>query len=113
MKSIYEIRKLGEDYCKTEGSGHYKQKDGIEPIDLLINNDLIEDFCIGNMIKYAFRFKKTRNLEDLKKVSDYAHILCGNELAIQISNEEKKKWELNKLTDVAKKEVYHSESFGD
>jgi hypothetical protein len=33
------------------------------------------------MIKYATRFKQTRNLDDLKKVSDYAHLLCGLELS--------------------------------
>lgn len=78
--NVYEARHTGRDYCcKTEGSDHYKEG-GIEPLDLMIAKGLAEDFCIGNMSKYAFRFKKTRNLEDLKKVSDYAHILCGVEL---------------------------------
>ena len=80
MKPIYEVRKLGRDYCQTEGSKHYKNANSIEPIDLIISKGLIEDFCLANIIKYASRFKKTRNLEDLKKVSDYAHILCGVEL---------------------------------
>ena len=78
--NVYEARHKGRDFCnKTEGSEHYKEG-GIEPLDLMIAKGLVEDFCIGNMSKYAFRFKKTRNLEDLKKVSDYAHILCGVEL---------------------------------
>ena len=78
--NVYEARHTGREYCcKTEGSDHYKEG-GVEPLDLMIAKGLAEDFCIGNMSKYAFRFKKTRNLEDLKKVSDYAHILCGVEL---------------------------------
>jgi len=80
VKSISSIRNLGRDYCQTEGSSHYKEG-GIEPIDLIISKGLIEDFCLANIIKYATRFKKTRNLEDLKKVSDYSHILCGVELS--------------------------------
>ena len=78
--TVYEARHAGREYCNdTEGSDHYKNG-GVEPLDLMIAKGLAEDFCIGNMSKYAFRFKKTRNLEDLKKVSDYAHILCGVEL---------------------------------
>ena len=78
--NVYEARHAGRTYCcDTEGSEHYKEG-GVEPIDLLIAKGLIEDFCIGNMIKYATRFKTTRNLVDLKKVSDYAQILCGVEM---------------------------------
>ena len=113
MKTIYEIRAKGQEYCKTDGSTHYKQKDGIEPIELLINNgDLVEDFCIGNMLKYAMRFKNTRNLEDLKKVADYAHILCGAELANRESKEEQLKFRLTQNTD-AVEEVFSYEGFGD
>ena len=46
----------------------------------MISKGVVEDFCIGNIIKYACRFKVGHNLEDLKKVSDYAHILCGTYL---------------------------------
>lgn len=86
MKSIYVIRALGREYCQTEGSQHYKEG-GIEPLDLMMAKGVIEDFCIGNMIKYATRFKITRNLEDLKKVSDYAQILCGVELEKQLPSD--------------------------
>lgn len=78
--NVYEARHAGREYCcSTEGSDHYKEG-GLEPLDLMIAKGLAEDFCIGNISKYAFRFKKTRNPDDLKKVSDYAHILCGIEL---------------------------------
>ncbi len=83
MKNVYEIRKLGRDYCnKTEGSAHY-QEGGVEPIDLMIamGKDTAEGFFIGNIIKYAKRFKKTRNVNDMMKVSDYAHLMCGLEIA--------------------------------
>ena len=81
--NVYEARHKGREFCnQTEGSDHYKEG-GVEPLDLIIAKGMAEDFCIGNMSKYAFRFKKTRNLEDLKKVSDYAQILCGVELEKQ------------------------------
>ena len=79
LMNVYQARKQGREYCQTEGSEHYKDG-GLEPLDLLIAKGLIEDFCIGNMVKYAVRFKKTRNKDDLKKVADYTHILCGVEV---------------------------------
>lgn len=80
--NVYEARHAGREYCNTEGSEHYKGGE-IEPIDLTNSLDLMDGFCIGNIIKYASRFKQTRNLDDLKKVSDYAHILCGVEMKKQ------------------------------
>lgn len=78
--NVYEARHIGREYCNdTEGSDHYKEG-GIEPMDLYISKGMAEDFCICNMIKYATRFKITRNCKDLRKVSDYAQILCGIEL---------------------------------
>ena len=76
LMDVYQARQKGREYCQTEGSSHY-QEGGIEPLDLLISKGMAEDFCLGNIIKYAARFKHTRNYNDLKKVADYAHILCG------------------------------------
>ena len=76
--NVYQARQKGREYCQTEGSTHYKG--GVEPFDLMISKGIAEDFCICNMVKYAIRFKNTRNCDDLKKVADYAHILCGLEL---------------------------------
>lgn len=76
--NVYEARAIGREVCATEGSHHYKEG-GLEPVDLMMSKGVIEDFCIGNMIKYATRFKVTRNIDDLKKVADYAHILAGYE----------------------------------
>lgn len=77
--SIYYYRELGVDYCKTKGSDHYK-RGGIEPAEYAIANGRFENFAIVNINKYAERFTETRNPDDLKKVADYAHILCGIEL---------------------------------
>ena len=77
--SIYEIREQGREYCQTEGADHYKEGD-VEPLDLLMSKGTIEDFCIGSITKYATRFKETQDINDLKKVSDYAHILAGVKL---------------------------------
>jgi len=82
--SVYELREAGKQYCATEGSEHYKAGDKVEPLDLIIAKGFIEDFCLANIIKYAARFKKTQNLEDLKKITDYSHILCGSKLKKEI-----------------------------
>jgi len=78
--NIYEIRKAGREYCQTEGGEHYKGA-GVEPIEQTIAEGNAEGFCIGSIRKYTARFKKTQNLNDLKKISDYAHILCGVKLS--------------------------------
>jgi len=80
--SIHDVRKLGREYCQTDGSQHYRESN-IDPIEYAIANGMIEDFCLINIIKYASRFKHTRKLDDLKKVSDYSHILAGVELEKQ------------------------------
>jgi len=80
MISIHDVRQAGREYCQTEGSKHYRDLK-IDPSEFAIANHMAEDFFIMNIIKYASRFKITRCLEDLKKASDYAQILCGLELA--------------------------------
>jgi|LSQX01.3.fsa_nt_gb nucleoside 2-deoxyribosyltransferase len=80
--TVYQARAAGRDYCQTEGSKHYRQG-RVEPLDLLISTGAAEDFCVGNIVKYATRFRKTRNVDDIKKAVDYAHILCGMALGGQ------------------------------
>lgn len=80
MKNIYTTRKIGEDFCQTTGSEHYKSEESVEPIELIISLGFAEGFCLGSIIKYAARFKRTQNLSDLKKISDYSHILAGVKL---------------------------------
>ena len=83
--------KYGRDHCNgTEGSEHYKEGgEGAEPIDLMMamGKDTAEGFFLGNIIKYAKRFKKTRDLNDLVKISDYAHLMCGLEIYTTKINE--------------------------
>lgn len=80
---INHYRNLGKEYCNTEGSQHYvdiRENGGIDAIEIAIINNKFEDFAVTNVIKYILRFVETRNPDDLKKVVDYAHILCGVEL---------------------------------
>lgn len=83
IDSIDMIRTLGKEYCVTDGNNHYSEirKDkGVDAIEIAIKNNVFEDFAITNIVKYALRFKKTRNKDDLKKIADYAHLLCGVEI---------------------------------
>lgn len=79
IPDVYALRQAGRNYCITEGSSHYRI-DGIEPLEFAIANGRVEDFAVTNVHKYIERFTTTRNPEDLKKVVDYAQILCGIEL---------------------------------
>ena len=79
IDSIYAIRKLGRDYCQTEGSAHYKSST-IEPAEYAMANGKFEDWAVTNVVKYITRFGDTRNKDDLKKVADFAHLLCGVEI---------------------------------
>lgn len=76
MVTVYEARSKGKEYCQTDGSEHYIRP-VIEPLQLIINSSYAEGFCLGNIIKYAARYEQTRDLEDIKKAVDYAHIFCG------------------------------------
>ena len=77
---VYEARTRGKEYCRTEGSDHYIQP-GPEAMDLIISLGYAEHFCLASIIKYAARYGESGNPEDLKKIADYAHILCGVRLA--------------------------------
>lgn len=79
QSSIYDIRQAGREFCQTEGSEHYKSS-GKEPIERTIEAGYGEGFAAGNIEKYWERWKAKGNLEDLKKLADYVHILCGIKL---------------------------------
>ena len=57
---------------KQEGGNHYKDM-LIQPIEFTHKNGL--NFCQGNIIKYACRYKNKNGIEDLKKVIHYAELL--------------------------------------
>ena len=79
--NVYRARAAGREYCRTEGSDHYMLPGGIEAMDLIIALGYAEHFCLASIIKYAARHGELGNPEDLKKIADYAHILCGVQLA--------------------------------
>ncbi len=79
--TVYEARDRGREYCQTQGSDHYMLPGGTEPMDLIISLGYVEHFCLASIIKYAARYGETGNAEELKKIADYAHILCGVRLA--------------------------------
>ncbi len=75
---VHKLRELGRILSMTQGSDHYINKsDYVEAMDLIIALGYTEGFCMGNVIKYAARFPKTRDPEDVVKIADYAHIFRG------------------------------------
>ncbi|RLE36898.1 hypothetical protein DRJ17_07665 [Candidatus Woesearchaeota archaeon] len=66
------------EHLKQKGSEHYKV-DGVEPIDLMRSGGMLRDFCIGNIIKYAFRNRsqlgRPISKKDMDKIIHYAEIL--------------------------------------
>jgi len=60
---------------KWEGSEHYKTG-GVEPFDLYRAGDIMRDFCVASIIKYAFRNRRSLetpvNEKDIKKIKHYA-----------------------------------------
>lgn len=92
-KDINYYRDIGIHRCQTRGSEHYRSENNIEPLDLIIAKDMIEDFSLANIIKYAARYKYAKNLNDLKKIIDYAHILYGVEYEKKMKLKEDEKIE--------------------
>ena len=72
------------------GSDHYKSL-SVEPIDLYKAGEILHDFAIGSIIKYAFRNRSSCNLADgdrlgiiiciadMKKIIHYAEMLISLE----------------------------------
>jgi hypothetical protein len=65
---------------KNSGSDHYKTG-GVEPLDLMEAGDIVHDFAIGSIIKYAFRNRKEMHQgidklkQDMDKIIHYAEII--------------------------------------
>ena len=60
------------------GGDHYKDN-AIQPIQYILSNNL--DFCEGNIVKYASRWREKGGVEDLRKIKHYCDFLI--ESAIQ------------------------------
>jgi len=69
-KTIPEIKVLATD--TQVGGSHYKDMP-IQPLEYSMKNEL--NFCQGNIIKYATRYKNKNGKEDLEKVIHYAQLL--------------------------------------
>lgn len=67
------------DELKERGSEHYKTGGGgVEPIDLIRAGGMLPDFCLGNIIKYAYRSRDTdvpATMKNLEKIRHYADML--------------------------------------
>ncbi len=61
---------------KQVGGSHYKT--AIQPIEYIMANDL--DFCEGNIVKYATRWRSKGGVEDLRKIKHYCDFLIEREL---------------------------------
>jgi len=64
---------------KKKGSSHYKRQK-TEPIDLMKEFGILEGFALGNIIKYACRYKAG----DVEKIIHYGQML-------KVLDEERKK----------------------
>jgi len=62
------------------GSEHYKTG-GIEPIDLYEQGDMLQDFALCSIIKYAYRSRRSANrsadliVKDMIKIKHYADMV--------------------------------------
>lgn len=67
---------------KQQGSAHYKTGD-VEPIDLYKSGDMLHDFALASIIKYAFRSRRRENIDNellkknLDKIIHYASLLIA------------------------------------
>lgn len=65
---------------KQQGSSHYKTG-GVEPVDLYKAGGMFDEFALCSIIKYAFRSRPDRQLDDetfhrnMDKIIDYAQKL--------------------------------------
>lgn len=57
------------------GGNHYLT--AIQPIEYILANKL--DFCEGNIVKYATRWKNKGGIEDLEKIKHYCDFLIERE----------------------------------
>jgi len=56
------------------GGNHYQT--AIQPIEYILANKL--EFCEGNIVKYATRWREKGGVEDLRKIKHYCDFLIQN-----------------------------------
>lgn len=67
---------------KQQGSAHYKTGD-VEPVDLYRAGEMLHDFALASIIKYAFRSRRSEGadratfLKNMDKIIHYASLLIA------------------------------------
>ena len=71
---------------KERGAKHHKTS-GVEPIDLFKDGEMLRDFALANIMKYAFRNRRQARrqvkISDIHKIKHYADMVLiayGEEL---------------------------------
>lgn len=64
----------GNEITKPE---HYWANGGVEPIDLMHEAGIAEEFCVGNIMKYVLRYKMKDGERDLLKAKKYIDFLIA------------------------------------
>uniref|UniRef100_A0A6H1ZIQ8 Putative structural protein n=1 Tax=viral metagenome TaxID=1070528 RepID=A0A6H1ZIQ8_9ZZZZ len=66
------------DDIKKRGS-HYHKTTGVEPIDLYKDGEMLRDFALANIMKYAFRNRRQARrqvkISDIIKIKHYADMI--------------------------------------
>lgn len=68
------------DAIHKEGSEHYKTG-GVEPIDLYEQGEMLQDFALCSIIKYAYRSRRSAKrsaeliIKDMGKIKHYAEMV--------------------------------------
>tara|TARA_R100001510_G_scaffold7880_1_gene6116 strand:- start:539 stop:904 length:366 start_codon:yes stop_codon:yes gene_type:complete len=73
--------KIISSYIKDTYTQHYAKDKKYQATDIIFDAGQGEGFCLGNIIKYAMRYKRKDKgyLSDIKKLIHYAIILYGEE----------------------------------
>ena len=68
-------------YIKNTYDAHYAKDKKYQATDMIFDSGYGEGFCLGNIMKYAMRYKRKEEgyLLDIKKLIHYAVILYGEE----------------------------------
>tara|TARA_R100001369_G_scaffold13811_1_gene28166 strand:+ start:626 stop:976 length:351 start_codon:yes stop_codon:yes gene_type:complete len=69
-------------YIKNTYNAHYAKDKKYQATDMIFDSGYGEGFCLGNIMKYAMRYKRKEEgyLLDIKKLIHYAIILYGEEM---------------------------------
>ncbi len=68
-------------YIKSTYKEHYAKDKKYQATDMIFDSGYGEGFCLGNIMKYAMRYKRKDQgyLKDILKLIHYAIILYGEE----------------------------------